>query len=248
MAMQVCWYRRGGRAAWREICRSRWLFAAAGALALSACTTDGQQSALNAEPRGASVAFESIDGPPQGQFYKLVQDLNNEAQLRRLPVISRDSQAAYRVRGYLAAETVKGATTISWIWDVFDNDGHRALRISGTEAAPGKHRDAWAAADDAVLLRIARASMDQLGTFLTSPEVAPVETASMTVADDRPSSPEAAGIFRIFRAAADPVPGQTAAAPDAEALPSSVPLPRRRPTTTAALFTRETVSLAAAER
>jgi hypothetical protein len=111
--MQSCWYRRGGRAAWREICRSCWLLAAAGALALSACTTDGQQSALNAVPRGASVAFESIDGPPQGQFYKLVQDLNNEAQLRRLPVISRDSQAAYRVRGYLAAETVKGATTIS---------------------------------------------------------------------------------------------------------------------------------------
>jgi hypothetical protein len=43
------------------------------------------------------------------------------------------------------------------------------------------------------------------------------------------------------------VPGQAAAAPDAEALPSSVPLPRRRPITTAALFTRETVSLAAAE-
>lgn len=246
--MQSCWYRRGGRAAWREICRSCWLLAAAGALALSACTTDGQQSALNAEPRGASVAFESIDGPPQGQFYKLVQDLNNEAQLRRLPVISRDSQAAYRVRGYLAAETVKGATTISWIWDVFDNDGHRALRISGTEAAPGKHRDAWAAADDAVLLRIARASMDQLGAFLTSPDAAPAEAANVATLDDRPSSPEAAGIFRIFRAAADPVPGQAAAAPDAEALPSSVPLPRRRPTTTAALPARKTASLAAAER
>ena len=138
--MQGRRWRRIRGAAWREFCRSRWLFAAAGALALSACTTDGQPSLMNAGPRGASVAFESIDGPPQGQFYKLVQDLNDEAQVRRLPVISREGQAAYRVRGYLAAETAKGKTTISWVWDVFDNDGRRALRITGAEAAPGKHQ------------------------------------------------------------------------------------------------------------
>ena len=162
------------------------------------------------EPRGASVAFESIDGPPQGQFYKLVQNLNDEAQARRLAVISRENPAAYHVRGYLAAKEVKGQTTISWAWDVFDADGHRALRISGEETAKGKHHDAWAAADDAMLHRIARASMDQLASFLTSPDVAaPAAPAPATVASiDNESSPEAAGIFRIFRAKADPVSGE----------------------------------------
>ena len=125
------------------------------------------------QPRGATVAFESIDGPPPGQFRKLVQALNNEAQTRRLAVMSRESPSAYRVRGYLAAKVAKRETTISWVWDVFDRDDHRALRIAGEETAKGRHRDAWSAADDAMLRRIAGSSMDQLAAFLTSPEVAP---------------------------------------------------------------------------
>jgi len=199
---------------------------------------------MNLVPRGASVAFESIDGPPQDQFYKLVQDLNDEAQTRRLAVISRERQAAYRVRGYLAAETMKGETSISWIWDVFGANGNRALRISGSEAGPGKHHDAWAAADDAVLHKIASTSMDQLAAFLTSPDVAPAEAPGPVAAIDRPSSPEAAGIFRIFHADADPVSGQASEAPAAEPA-ELVPLPRRRPTVAAASSRHETVAVAA---
>ena len=183
-------------------------------VALSACTTDGQPNALAAQPRGASVAFESIDGPPQGQFYKLVQNLNDEAQARRLAVMSRETPAVYHVRGYLAAKVVKGQTTISWAWDVFDADEHRALRITGEEAAKGKHHDVWAAADDAMLHRIARSSMDQLAVFLTSPAVAAPEAATVASIDND-SSPEAAGIFRIFRPHADPVSGEAAATPAA---------------------------------
>jgi hypothetical protein len=63
----------------------------------------------------------------------------------------------------------KHQTTVSWVWDVFDQDEHRALRISGEETAKGRPRDAWAAADDAMLGRIARSSMDQLAAFLTGP-------------------------------------------------------------------------------
>ena len=75
---------------------------------------------LAGQPRGATVAFESIDGLPPGQFHELVQALNDEAQTRQLAVMSRESPSAYRVRGYLAAKVVKRETTISWVWDVFD--------------------------------------------------------------------------------------------------------------------------------
>jgi len=200
---------------------------------------------MNFAPHGASVAFESIDGPPQDQFYKLVQDLNDEAQARRLAVISREHEAVYRVRGYLAAETAKGKTSISWVWDVFDASGNRALRIAGNEAAAGKHRDAWQAADDSVLHRIASASMDQLGAFLTSSDVTPAETPGPVVAMEQISSPEAAGIFRIFHADADPVSGQAGAEPAVMQPDEAVPLPRRRPTVSAALPAHETVAIAA---
>jgi hypothetical protein len=183
------------------------------ALTLTACNFDEHPTAVNGEPRGATVAFESIDGMPPGQFKDLVQALNAEAQTRRLAVMSRESPSAYRVRGYLSASVAKRQTTISWVWDVFDGDGRRALRIAGAETAKERHRSAWSAADDAMLRRIASSSMDQLAVFLTSPEVAPgtpdAEQHLALAAQD--SSPEAAGIFRIAHPNADPLPaGQPA--------------------------------------
>src|SRR5690242_7359631 len=72
------------------------LAAAACAIALAGCQQD-QQMVSTAQPRGATVAFESIDGPPPAQFHELVQSLNDEAHSRQLAVISRDKPSAYRV-------------------------------------------------------------------------------------------------------------------------------------------------------
>ena len=224
------------------------------ACALAGCTHNGQPSVAGGQPRGATVAFESIDGPPPGQFQTLVRDLNAEAQSRRLAVISRENPSAYRVRGYLAAKVAKAETTIAWVWDVFDRNEKRALRIVGEEIAKGRHRDGWNAADDAMLRRIARSSMDQLAAFLTSPDAAPNLAAAggeppVAFVGLRDTSPEAAGIFRIFRANADPMPSEvTETAPAAiEAIENAgpVPLPRRRPGSTAALSAGHAVTLSA---
>jgi hypothetical protein len=173
------------------------------ALALGGCNPDNQ--GLSAvQPRGATVAFDSLDGLPPGQFQKLVGDLNEEAQSRRLAVISREQPSAYRVRGYLAVKVTKRQTTVAWVWDVFDQSEQRVLRISGEETAKIRSRDAWAAADDAMLRRIASTSVEQLAAFLTAPEVAPGTAPSIAephvaMATPAESSPEAAGIFRVSR-------------------------------------------------
>ena len=173
------------------------------ALVLGGCNPDNQ--GLSAvQPRGATVAFNSLDGLPPGQFQKLVGDLNEEAQSRRLAVISREQPSAYRVRGYLAVKVTKRQTTVAWVWDVFDQSEQRVLRISGEETAKIRSRDAWAAADDAMLRRIASTSVEQLAAFLTAPEVAPGTAPSITephvaMATPAESSPEAAGIFRVSR-------------------------------------------------
>ena len=157
--------------------------------------------------------------------------------MRRLPVISRDSQAAYRVRGYLAAETAKGATTISWVWDVFDNDGRRALRISGTEAAPGKHRDAWAAADDA---RAAAHRSRQHGPARRLSDLTRCcagRTAETVAALDRQAVVAGGGRdFPHFPRHCRPGPGPgRGRRRRRKRLPSRCRCPRRRPTTTAAV-------------
>ena len=173
------------------------------ALALGGCNPDNQGLSA-AQPRGATVAFDSLDGLPPGQFQKLVGDLNEEAQSRRLAVISREQTSAYRVRGYLAVKVTKKQTTVAWVWDVFDQSEQRVLRISGEETAKVRSRDAWAAADDAMLRRIASTSVEQLAAFLTAPEVAPGTAPSIAephvaMATPAESSPEAAGIFRVSR-------------------------------------------------
>jgi hypothetical protein len=243
--MERHWDHRVRGAAWR-VWRAGGLLAVA--FALTACNPDNQGiSAL--QPRGATVAFDSLDGLPPRQFQQLVKNLNDEAESRQLAIISREQPSAYRVRGYLAARVTKHQTTVSWVWDVFDQDEHRALRIGGEETAKVRHKDAWAAADDAMLRRIAQSSMDQLAAFLTSAEIAPgtapPSEPQVALAGSSGASPEAAGIFRISHPQADPISAASAEAPgDDETGP--VPLPRRRPP--ALVSSRETLTLAASRR
>jgi hypothetical protein len=211
----------------RRVWRVAGLLAAA--LALAACNHDNQGVSAQL-PRGATVAFDSLDGLPPSQFQQLVKNLNDEAQTRRLAVISREQPSAYRVRGYLAATVTKNQTKVSWVWDVFDQNEQRALRINGEETTKVRHKDAWAAADDAMLHRIAQSSMEQLAAFLTSPAVAPGTAPSaepqIALLDMSDSSPEAAGIFRIFRPQADPISTASAEPAGADAT-RPAPLPRR---------------------
>jgi hypothetical protein len=122
---------------------------------------------------GATVTFESIDGPPPQVFDRMVNLLDSESKLRNVAIVSRDGSAAYRIRSYLAAQVSRGRTTIAWVWDVYDRDQQRALRLSGEEPAGKAGRDAWAAADDVVLRRIAQAGLTGLSGMIngTAPEV-----------------------------------------------------------------------------
>ena len=115
---------------------------------------------------GTTVAFESIDGPPPQVFDRMVGVLDSESKLRSLSIVSREGTADYRVRSYLSAQVVRGRTMIAWVWDVYDSNQQRALRLSGEEPAGKAGRDAWAAADDLVLRRIAQAGLSGLSGMI----------------------------------------------------------------------------------
>lgn len=123
---------------------------------------------------GATVAFESIDGPPPQVFDRMVGVLDSESKLRSLSVVSREGTAAYRVRSYLAAQIVRGKTVIAWVWDVYDANQQRALRLSGEEPTSAKGgRDPWQAADDLVLRKIAQAGFSGLSNMINGTQDAP---------------------------------------------------------------------------
>ena len=151
---------------------------------------------------GPTVAFESIDGPPPPVFDRMVGVLDSESKLRNLQIVSREGAASYRVRSYLAAQVSRGRTTIAWVWDVYDRDQQRALRLSGEEPAGKAGRDAWAAADDLVLRKIAQAGLAGLSGMINGAPDAPAQPApapglrGSAVASVEPAAP-AEGAFGV---------------------------------------------------
>ncbi len=149
----------------------------AASLALAGCisvSSETPQVAL-ANAEGATIVFESIDGPPGPVSTRLARSLDQEAASRRLVVVARGGQALYRVRGYVAAHADGGITSVAWAFDVYDSRRRRAFRLRGEERASGA--GAWAAADDAVLRRIATASIMQITTFIAADRAAPAAAA-----------------------------------------------------------------------
>ena len=146
------------------------------ACGLGGCASGGASiGSLVQSGSGTTVAFESIDGPPPQIFDRMVNVLDTESKLRNLSIVSREGSASYRVKSYLAAQVSRGRTTIAWVWDVYDRDQQRALRLSGEEPAGKAGRDPWSAADDLVLRRIAQAGLSGLNGMIngTAPADAP---------------------------------------------------------------------------
>jgi hypothetical protein len=96
----------------------------------------------------------------------MVGVLDSESKLRSLSIVSREGTAAYRVRSYLSAQVVRGKTMIAWVWDVYDANQQRALRLSGEEPGGKAGRDPWSAADDLVLRKIAQAGFSGLSNMI----------------------------------------------------------------------------------
>ena len=146
---------------------------AAGNLVVAGCTTTGQPALGGFGGSGQhTVAFDSIDGPPEQLFRKLVTQLGEEASTHHVITVSHESAAQYRIRGYVAAHVQGKKTTITWVWYVFTADREVAVRLAGEVPGAPSER-AWAAADDAVVARMARDGISQLAAFLASPGEAP---------------------------------------------------------------------------
>lgn len=207
------------------------ILAFAASLALGGCVTTSTPTVSPAAAEGATIIFESIDGPPRAVSARLAKSLDQEAAARKLVVVSRGGQALYHIRAYVAAHAEGGRTTLAWALDVYDADRKRAFRLNGEEPAAGPSAtgpSSWAAANDEVLRRIASTSVAELMTFIAADrtgagataEAAPARGISLLAGAADDFRPEAAGIFRMLAAAP---------APSAEADTQGVPLPPRRP-------------------
>lgn len=149
---------------------------AGGGLLAAGCTSGSPMLAnasFGAAGFGATtVTFESIDGPPETVFKKLVSRLTEEASTRHVAVVSREAAAQYRIRGYVSAHVLGKRTTLAWVWDIYDAEGQRAQRLSGDVPGAAAER-AWAAADETAISRMAHDSIERLAAFLAAPDAPP---------------------------------------------------------------------------
>ncbi len=134
------------------------------AVLLAGCQTAGDPLITGSIPQigGRTVAIESIDGPPQPVFERLVAKLSAEAEAKQLPIVSRTGAAAYRVRLYLLAEFEGKKARISWVADLFDGAQQRVNQVTGVEPAGAARKDFWQKVDDATLARIAARSLEAI--------------------------------------------------------------------------------------
>jgi hypothetical protein len=205
------------------------IVAVAASLALAGCITTGTTPVSPTAAEGATIIFESIDGPPRPVSARLAKSLDQEAAARKLVVVARGGQALYHIRAYVAAHPEGGATSLAWAFDVYDAQRKRAFRLRGEERAAGpsaRGPSAWAAANDEVIGRIALTSIAQLMTFIAADRTPgataaapPTQGTALAAATDD-FRPEAAGIFRALAAAPAPAIGRQG---------PPVPLPPVRP-------------------
>lgn len=148
-------------------------------LSAAACNYNGEPIGPLAASRGATLAIDSIDGPPQALARKLATSITEEAEARKLAVVPREEAAQYRLRGYLSPHVERGGTAITWVLDVYGADKRRVLRITGDEPSGNNSKDAWAAVDERVLRQIARNGMDRILILLNASETS--ETAAAPI-------------------------------------------------------------------
>ena len=163
----------------------------------SGCAGGGAMTVSTGQSFGPTVAFESVDGPPPQVFDRLVRALEAESGARSFTIVSREAQASYRVRSYLSAQVRRGRTVIAWVWDVYDRDQERAIRLSGEEPAGKAGRDAWTAVDDQLMRRIAVAGLNGLNNLISgagpgqigpAPAAPPSGPAMAQADENRPES------------------------------------------------------------
>jgi hypothetical protein len=160
-------------------------------------STDVIMHRSDASPRGAAVAFASLDGPPGAVGGRFAQDLATAAGERDISIADAKS-ARYFVRGYLTAYPTGDGTEVSYVWDVFDTSHRRAQRVTDAVDLKGMAADPWSLVDDKALDQVAAKSADDLASFLaTTPEAiayaAHVPASQTAAVETAPPTPAPAG-------------------------------------------------------
>ncbi len=135
---------------------------------ISAGSSDSAQIAPSGySPRPATLAVTSVQGAPspfQNQFMAYF-----DADAAKQDVALTDSAGAhYLAKGYLSASLVDGGARVTYVWDIYDRDNHRAQRLDDEIAIAGAADDPWRLVGSEALAALAARSAGNLAAFLSN--------------------------------------------------------------------------------
>lgn len=190
----------------------------------TALTDPNQQQQPAGSTQTARVEIAPIIGAPENISRDLQVQLTSAMQRNKLTVAQGATQKGeYVLRGYIVAAREKTASKISYIWDVTDQTGKRAHRITGEELAAATTGDPWAGVNPQVLTNIADKTASQVATWYGGLSGVPVASAAPAAAPATmaAATPAPASAAPAQTPAATAAPTQTAAA----AAPAGTPGP-----------------------
>lgn len=191
----------------------------------------------DAAKAGARLYIAPIIGSTVAAVTPLSRRLSALAKANDLAIVGEaDTSKTYVVKGYFSALPENGATTIVFVWDVFNPTGVRQHRIQGQESVAGIAADPWSIVTPETMEKIADRTIADFKAWQSGvaspaaapatiePVVVPVAPAVVAPAVVAPAAPVSAS------ATAAPVvstpnvasPAQPASIPTVPALPPSI--------------------------
>jgi hypothetical protein len=174
---------------------------------LSGGGSTAPQAAIAPQPPPANGQLAKIEiapviGAPDNISRDLQTQLTSAMERSKISVAQANGgKGEFTLRGYIVAAREKTGSKISYIWDVTDQSGKRANRITGEEFAAGTGKDPWATVTPQIVQSIADKTAAQIASWL------PGSSASVPVASAAPVAQPAAAAAdaqKVASAAATP--------------------------------------------
>jgi hypothetical protein len=184
-----------------------------GSTAPQASVTDGPPSAGSSQT--AKMEIAPVIGAPEQVARDLQASLTGAIERNKMTVAKGPgAKGEYVLRGYIVAAREKTGSKISYIWDVTDQAGKRANRITGEEfaaGAPGK--DPWSSITPQIIQNIADKTASQIASSMPGSAGTPVASAAPALAGGAaPAAGAVASATQPAAKAASAIAGTPAAA------------------------------------
>ncbi len=165
----------------------------------------------------AKLEIAPVIGAPESVSRDLQAQLTTAIERNKISVARGPSgKGEYTLRGYVVAAREKTGSKISYIWDVTDQTGKRANRITGEELAVGSpSADPWSTVSPQIVQAIADKTAAQITTWYQGTAGTPV--ASNAAANVTPGSAAATTVATQAVATAGQAPAAAAIAKNAVA-------------------------------